>query len=291
MSKAIVPIEQKNLIEFTPDQVELIKRTICKDSTDDELALFMYQAKRTGLDPFSRQIHAVKRWDSSQRRMAMAIQVGIDGYRLVAERTGQIDGQYGPFWCGENGEWHDVWLSQEPPAAAKVGILRKECREPFWGVALYSEYVQTTKDGTPNSMWKRMPAGQLAKCSEALALRKAFPSDLSGLYTDDEMGQADNPGTINVTPTKTDGTEPHWIESDVVRKRFWAYVGSLTLSEADVHEALSVEHIKEYAGTMAEAKAALDKYVSDHIAETDEAEATVMPDVESEFWDQPEPNE
>ena len=85
--------------------------------------------------------------------------------------------------------------------------------------------------------------------------------------------------------------EPHWIESDVVRKRFWAYVGSLTLSEADVHEALSVEHIKEYAGTMAEAKAALDKYVSDRIAETDEAEATVMPDVESEFWDQPEPNE
>ena len=109
-----------------------------------------------------------------------------------------------------------------------------------------------------------------------------YSSVIDGVYV---------PGDDEPPAQREPKAEPHWIESDVVRKRFWAYVGSLTLSEADVHEALSVEHIKEYAGTMADAKAALDKYVSDRIAETDEAEATVMPDVESEFWDQPEPNE
>lgn len=184
------------------EQVALIKRTICPDSTDDELALFIQTAQRLSLDPFARQIFAVKRWSKVANRKVMSIQVAIDGFRLIAERSGDYEGQIGPQWCSSDDDttWRDVWVSNKPPFAARVGVWRKGFREPLYSVARFDAYKQTTKGGALNSMWSKMGDLMIAKCAEALALRRAFPADLSGVYTPDEMGQADNVIEIDATP-------------------------------------------------------------------------------------------
>lgn len=175
------------LPQLSDEQKALIKRTICKGASDDDLALFFSYCNRTGLDPFAKQIFAVFRKDKSLGRKVMTIQTSIDGFRLIGERTGKADGQDGPYWCGQDGVWKDVWVEKTPPVAAKISVYRKGSSRPWTGVAHWREYASMD-----SPFWKDMPANQLAKCAEALALRKAFPQELSGLYASEEIGEEED---------------------------------------------------------------------------------------------------
>jgi hypothetical protein len=114
--------------------------------------------------------------------------------RSIAERTGQLDGS-SSYWCGEDGVWVDVWLSSKPPAAAKTIIYRKGCAHPFTATARFADF------NAGQGLWSKMPSVMIAKCSEAQALRRAFPADLSGVYSTDEMDQAVEPVTVTAAPS------------------------------------------------------------------------------------------
>jgi phage recombination protein Bet len=184
---------------WTPDQQAVLQQSgIDNQVAPAELSAFLHLCQRTRLDPFSRQIYLIGRFDGRQQRKVYTPQTSIDGYRVIAHRAaaeaGQALGYEDTLWCDTSGKWRDVWLPDAPPAAAKVTIIRNGMR--FSAVARYSEYVQTKKGGDPSGLWGKMPATMTAKCAEALALRMAFPHDLAGVYTAEEMAQVDNPAPV-----------------------------------------------------------------------------------------------
>ena len=174
---------------------------IDQDVTEPELMAFLHECQRRKLDPFSRQIYLIGRWDSRKGRKVYRSQTSIDGFRLIARRAADksgIDYSYeDTIWYDADGGRHDIWLSDQPPAGAKVVVIRNGSR--FDAVARSGAYVQMDRNGNPTGMWRNMADVMVAKCAEALALRKAFPEDLGGIYTEEEMAQADNPQRVMAT--------------------------------------------------------------------------------------------
>jgi phage recombination protein Bet len=183
----------QSTISFSKEQLELIKSQIAPEATNEELQLFLYTAKRSGLDPLARQIYCIHRsakLANGQYGKKMTVQTSIDGFRVIAERSGLYGGQGEPiFDYDDNGN----------PISCKVSVFkfRGDVRyEAAVGVAFFSEYAQYDKNGNLTGLWATKKRIMLQKVAEALALRKAFAQDLSGLYTSEEMPNAEE----TVTP-------------------------------------------------------------------------------------------
>lgn len=216
---------------FEPSKLQLIKDTIAKGTTNEELQLFLYTCQRTGLDPLARQIYCIKRWDSNLGREVATPQTSIDGYRLIADRTGNYAPGRAPTY--EEGEQGII---------AATAYVMKYVRGTWHEVsatAYWDEYAQFKKNGNPTHMWATKPRVMLGKCAESLALRRAFPAELSGLYTQDEMPEAEatpQPMIAMVQPVALPDPE-------VFRRRLWKGLAAL-VTEAKAL-GLSVQDVAE----------------------------------------------
>ena len=188
-------VPTSSLHGFDAERQAIIKSQISPHATNAEFDLFCYQAWRTGLDPILKQIHCIHRFSKADNKHKMTIQTGIDGFRIIAERSGNYGGQDEPVF--EINSNNDL-------VCAKVTVykFRGDTRYPAAvGVAYMKEYKPAAG---VDFIWRDKPYTMLAKVAEAIALRKAFPQDLSGLYTGDEMGQAADDArpmkSVNTTP-------------------------------------------------------------------------------------------
>jgi len=174
-NKSLIQLDQ-----LDDKKVDLIKRTVCKGASDDELKLFIHVCNHTNLDPFMKQIYAIKRGN------IMTIQTSIDGLRLTAERTGNYSpGKEPTFTYDEKGKLQSA-----------TAYIKKRTSDNVWHEVAATAHLE--EYNANQGLWSKMPKAMLAKCAEALALRKAFPADLSGIYADEEMNQADDPKKLEV---------------------------------------------------------------------------------------------
>ena len=179
---------EASAVRWNDEQMKVITGLIAPKCTTVELALFGEVCRKSGLDPFSRQIYAIK------RKGGMTIQTSIDGFRAIAEDSGEYAGNDDPLYNGNLTLADHIAKTGNPktaPITATVSVYRivngERCA--FTASAAFEQYA--TKSDRYDNLWSTMPHTMIAKCAEALALRKAFPRKLSGLYTGDEMKQAE----------------------------------------------------------------------------------------------------
>jgi len=168
-----------------------------RDATNADLAVFMHYCQKTLLDPFSKQIYMIPRREKQgdQWVTKQTIQTGIDGFRVIRDRVCArlgVEVEYeDTIWYDADGREHTVWLSETPPTACRVVVLKNGKRFP--AVLRTAAYMATDKNGNALAQWRTQPDHQIEKCCEAFALRRAFPNDLGGLYVDEEMSAAPAP--------------------------------------------------------------------------------------------------
>lgn len=177
--------------DWTETRINFVIQNYCGGAPEATAAAFIQVARKRRLSPEEKQIYLIKRGDK------WGVETSIDGYRLIADRTGAYAGSDVPIF-GATIDGH--------PESASVTVYKivQGTRVPFTAVAYWEEFAPV---GNQAFMWAKMPRHMLAKVAEAQALRKAFPADLSGIYVSEEMHQAeDDPRPITVRDVTPKGT-------------------------------------------------------------------------------------
>lgn len=230
------------------ERMELLRKTIANEAPPLEFELFVADCNRRGLDPFAKQIYLIPRNVKSRDgkwETKWTAQTSIDGYRLIADRTGKYAGSDEPVYDREDAEHPNK-------ATVTVWKMVGGQRVAFSSSARWDEYCQTTRDGNPAGLWARMPYVMLAKCAESAALRKAFPQELSGLYTREEMEQADNEPTTHqpVAAGQSHTEQPQLDDRERANRRYFAVVNARGLTEDERHALQRIAYGVESANDM-----------------------------------------
>lgn len=184
-------------IEFTNGQLKTIAEVVCRDykgelAPPNFVQLFVSACIHSGLDPFLKQIYAL------HLSTGWAMYVGIDGYRVISERTGLYQGMDGPYWSNDGEKWYDYPFvndaKKQEPKFCKVLIYRKGVERAIVSTVDMASHINMS----PGTRWQTDPAGMLAKCAEMLGHRRAFPGDMAMLpkgikYDEPENHEAELP--------------------------------------------------------------------------------------------------
>lgn len=169
---------------YTEEQKKLvIGRQVPPHTREDDLRYFWTVAEARGLDPFCDYLYGEYE-DEPTGGWNFRVHPTLAGYRFKAEETGEYRGTTTPEFCGDDGQWTEAWLKQEPPAACKVGVKRKEFTEPQYHIVLMKDWVQLME---VNPYWKLSPEMSLAARAETGALKKAFPSLGGGVTMEERL--------------------------------------------------------------------------------------------------------
>lgn len=159
MENEIIKKEDKNLL----------LATVAKGATESEFQMFLEFCKSTGLNPFKKEI-----WFIKTDKGAVQMMTGINGFLAIANRHPEFDGM-------------SVSINEENGKliSATATVYRKDRSHPSEATVYLQEYFKPSKFG--NGLWEKMPRMMLQKVAKSVALREAFPQELTGMYTQEEM--------------------------------------------------------------------------------------------------------
>lgn len=173
------------------DLVGVLKSSLYPSNKRESIALVIEYCKAVGLDPLQKPVHIVPMWDSVKGEMRDVIMPGIGLYRIQASRSGcagVTEPEFGPDvteTIGGQAITYPSFCRVTVKRRLQTGEVVEFTAKEFWKEN-YAVRGGKEKSIAPNAMWTKRPYGQIAKCAEAQALRKAFP-EIGSQPTAEEM--------------------------------------------------------------------------------------------------------
>lgn len=177
------------------EMMKVLQSSLYPGAAPESIKMVLGYCKAAGLDPMQKPVHIVPMWDSKAKCMRDVIMPGIGLYRTQAARSGcagVTEPEFGPDISesiGGTAMTYPAWCRVTVRRRIATGEVVEFTAKEFWK----ENYATAGKDSSaPNAMWKKRPYGQIAKCAEAQALRKAFPEIGSEPTADEMMGKTIN---------------------------------------------------------------------------------------------------